>query len=188
MPITSRKCLRICCGVTAIIIIILVVVFITLFFTVFKPKDPQIIPHPTKLENVQFQLFPLSINATLGLNVTILNRNYGSFRFKNSTALVDYRGNLIADIPIEGASVPARGEINISTYANITADKLILSPYFWEDIGAGRFNLTSTVNLHGKVKAFKIFKFGAKVRSVCDISVYILTQNVETTCHSKIKL
>lgn len=154
----------------------------------FKPKQPHVILHPAKLENVQIQLSPLSFNATLGLTITIQNRNYGSFRFKNSTSYVNYHKTLVAELMIEEARIPPRGEINITTRADITADKLIIDPSFSKDIELGFLNLTSTANLHGKVSVLKIFKFGAVVHSTCNISVYILTQNVESKCHSRIKL
>ncbi|KAM7498277.1 hypothetical protein LguiA_022691 [Lonicera macranthoides] len=137
---------------------------------------------------MQIQFFPLSLNVTLGLVVTIDNRNYGGFSYKNATAYVDYHGMNVAEVEIDSDTVPARGKVNISTYANISADKLISSPNFWGDIGAGRFNLTSTARLHGKVRVFKIFKLGARVVSTCDISVLILSQDVESKCKSKIKL
>ncbi|KAL3502665.1 hypothetical protein ACH5RR_037114 [Cinchona calisaya] len=185
----SRKGLKICSGVSAIVLVILIVVSVTLFFTVFKPKDPLIKPLPAKLENVEFQLFPtLRLNATLGLKATIYNRNYGGFRFKNTTTFVDYRGMNIASIPLGEGSVPARGDINISTIANITAEKLITSPYFWEDFGSGRLNFTSTANLHGKAVVFNLLKFNAKVFSTCDISVQVLTKAVDVNCTAKLKL
>ncbi|XP_027060885.2 uncharacterized protein LOC113771660 [Coffea eugenioides] len=189
LPRRSKRNLKICCGASAIGLIILVVVSVTLVFTVFKPKDPLIKPLPAKLENVQFQLFPtLSLNATMGINATIYNRNYGGFQFKNSTTFVDYRGMNIAAIPLEEGSVPARGKLNISTIANITAEKLVTSPYFWQDFGSGRLNFTSTANLHGKAVVLNVFKFDAKVFSTCDISVQVLSQEVDVDCTAKLKL
>lgn len=184
----SRKRLKICCAITTILFAIFIIVFVILFFTVFKPKQPIVTAHPASLENIQFQMFPLSLNATLALIVTIDNRNYGGFKYKNATAYVDYHGTNVAQVAIESNTVPAHSNINISTYANISGDKLTSSPYFWGDVGAGRFNFTSTAMLHGKVNVLKIFKMGARVVSFCDISVLIQSQDVDSTCYSKIKL
>ncbi|KAA8526492.1 hypothetical protein F0562_008305 [Nyssa sinensis] len=165
------------------------VVSITLFLTVLKPKQPQVIAHPASLDHIAVQLFPtLSINATLGLVITIDNRNYGSFKYKNTIAYVNYHGTTVAEVPIEHETVPAHGKLNISTSANLAADKLISSPCFWGDVAAGRFNLTSSATLHGEVSVLKIFKLGATVFSTCDISVFIQTQDIESKCKSKIKL
>ncbi|CAK9142740.1 unnamed protein product [Ilex paraguariensis] len=186
---SSRKSLAICCGVTTAVLTILVIVCVILLLTVFKPKRPHVTAHPASLENIQFQLDPsLSLNATLGLVVTIHNRNYGSFKYQNTTSTIDYHGITVADVPIEGDKVPARGTLNISRFENFTADKLILSPYFWDDLRAGSFNLTSTATLHGKVCVFEVFKVGATVFTTCDISVFIQPPNVESKCNSYVKL
>ncbi|CAI9090301.1 OLC1v1025048C1 [Oldenlandia corymbosa var. corymbosa] len=185
----SRKALKICCGVSAIVITIILVVFITLAFTVFKPKNPLIIPQSARLQNVQFQMFPsLTLNATLGLNVTVQNKNYGGFQFDNTTTYVDYRGIGVAEVPLERGSVPARGELEIYSVANISADKLLLSPYFWDDFGSGGFNFTSTTNFQGKANFLKVFKLKAKVFATCHISVQILSQHIQVNCTSKLKL
>ncbi|KAK9064702.1 hypothetical protein SSX86_016084 [Deinandra increscens subsp. villosa] len=183
----SRKSLKICCGVTAAVIVIFIVVSIVLYFTVFKPKDPQITAHPTNLENLQVQLYPnVSINATLVLTLTINNRNYGGFKFKDSVANVYYRELLIAEVPVEHAEVPARGSFTLTTYANITGGKMATDPSFYSDIATGHLNFTSSSIMHGKVSVLKIVKVGAKVDSVCDIGVNILTLEVDPKCHSKV--
>ncbi|KAK1419268.1 hypothetical protein QVD17_28432 [Tagetes erecta] len=183
----SRKCLKICCGLTVAVIVIFIVVSLVLYFTVFKPKDPQIIAHPTNLENLQVQLFPnVSINATLVLTLTIDNRNYGGFKFKDSLAYVYYREMLIAEIPIGHSEVPARGNLTLTVYANITGGKMATDPNFYNDIGTGHLNFTSTSIMHGKVSVLKIIKVGAKVDSVCGIAVNILTLEVDPKCHSKV--
>lgn len=184
----SRKCLKIFCATTLLIVVIFIVVSIVLYFTVFKPKDPQITAHPTNLENLQVQLFPnVSINATLVLTLTIDNRNYGGFKFKDSIAYVYYRGMLIAEVPVEHSEVPARGSLTMTTYANIIGGKMATDPNFYSDIGTGHLNFTSNSTMHGKVSILKIVKVEAKVYSFCDISIDILTQEVNPKCHSKVK-
>ncbi|CAH1423560.1 unnamed protein product [Lactuca virosa] len=184
----SRKCLKICCGLTVALIVIFIIVSTILYFTVLKPKDPRITAHPTKLENVQFQLIPnVSINATLVLTLTIDNRNYGGFKFKDSIANVYYRGMLIAEVPVEHAQVPARGSFTLTTSANITGGKLATDPNFYSDIGSGWLNFTSTSTMHGKVTLLKIVGVKAKVDNLCDISVDILKLEVDPKCHSKVE-
>ncbi|KAK9077833.1 hypothetical protein SSX86_006171 [Deinandra increscens subsp. villosa] len=183
----SLKPLKICCGVTASATVIFIAVSILLYFTVFKPKDPHITARPTNLENLQIQLYPnVLINASLGLTLTINNRNYGSFKFKDSIAYVYYRGMLISEVPVEHSEVPARGSFTLTTYANITGGKMASDPNFYNDIGTGRLNFTSTSVMHGKVSVLKFIKVGAKVDSVCDIDVNILSLKVDPKCHSKV--
>ncbi|KAF7140345.1 hypothetical protein RHSIM_Rhsim06G0159500 [Rhododendron simsii] len=143
-----RKGLKICCCTTFVLLIVLAIVCVTLYFTMFKPKHPQVTAHPVSLENIEVQIFPAFIlNVTIGLVVTINNRNYGSFKYQNSTSYINYRGTNIAEVPIEGGTVPARRKFNLSTYANVAADKLITNSHFLSDIIAGSFNSTSTATL-----------------------------------------
>ncbi|KAK9285674.1 hypothetical protein L1049_024873 [Liquidambar formosana] len=185
----SRRGLKICCGVTAIFLIIVVIISVTLSLTIFKPKQPQVTAHPTSLENIQFTVVPVpSLNITLGMMVSIENQNYGSFKYKNTTAYVNYHGALVAEVPMEHDKVPARGKVNITTSVEIMGDKLISSPYFWDDVAAGCLNLTSMATLHGKVSVLKILKIRATAFSTCEISVFVQSQNIKSNCQSKIKL
>ncbi|KAL7589574.1 hypothetical protein Lser_V15G40326 [Lactuca serriola] len=185
----SRRVMKICCVVATLLLIIFLLISVILFFTVFKPKNPKVTTHPTSLENVEFQLYPnVSINATIVLNVTISNRNHGSFKFQNSIAYVDYRGTLIAEIPIEHAKIPAHGNFTITAYANVTTEKMVTDPNFYNDMDSGYFNFTSTAILYGDVSVFKIIKKGAKVTNICNIIVALLTRKVESKCHAKVKI
>ncbi|KAK7834707.1 hypothetical protein CFP56_024179, partial [Quercus suber] len=50
----SRKGLKICCGVTAILLITLIVVMVILYFTILTPKNPEITSQPVVLEHFEF--------------------------------------------------------------------------------------------------------------------------------------
>ncbi|KAL5865150.1 hypothetical protein ACOSQ3_002664 [Xanthoceras sorbifolium] len=184
-----RRGLKICCVVSAIVLVALIIVVTTLSLTIFKPKRPEITAHPIGLQNVNFTLFPtVSVNATLDMVITIGNRNYGSFKFENSTAYMEFHGETVAEIPIEAGLVPARGKLNFTTSAEVMGDKLVENSFFLGDVGTGWLNFTSTATLHGKVRLLKIFKLHATAFSSCDISVWIATQNVESKCTSELKL
>lgn len=65
-----------------------------MFFTIFKPKQPQVTAHPANLENIEFQIYPPSLNVTLGLVVSIENRNYAwELQIKETTAYIGYQWN-----------------------------------------------------------------------------------------------
>ncbi|XP_071723207.1 uncharacterized protein [Rutidosis leptorrhynchoides] len=161
---SRRKSLKICCAAMAFILLLITVVIIALSFTIFKPKNPEISAYPTGLENIG--LSNLTTNVTLGMIITIDNRNYGSFKFQNSTAYVDYHGMIVAEIPIGEDLVPARSKINITTSADFMTDKLITSSYLLQDIETGSLNFTSTSIMHGKVGMLKVLKTGANVSGI----------------------
>ncbi|KAK4714201.1 hypothetical protein R3W88_020108 [Solanum pinnatisectum] len=187
----SRRNFKICCGVTLLLSIVLIIVSITLFHTILKPKKPQIILHPISLDEIESQILSrLSLNVTLRLIITIKNQNYGSFKFEDSIASLIYHGNnSVGEIVIEHGTVPSKGKLNTRSYANITGDKLVKSPYFIKDIEAGSLNFTSYLTLHGKVKMLKIFKIHAIVNSYCDISILVHSHlAIQLSCHSKVRL
>ena len=111
----SRKGLKICCGVTAILLITFIVVMVILYFTILKPKNPEITSQPVVLEHFELMVLPaLKLNVSLGIVVTVTNRNYGGFEYQNSTAYVTYRGDVVAEAPIQADTIPTRREHNIS--------------------------------------------------------------------------
>ncbi|KAI4295861.1 hypothetical protein L6164_035861 [Bauhinia variegata] len=187
--IRCSRGMKICCGVTAIILIALVVTLTILFFTVFKPKDPIIINHPVKLENLDLVFFPvIELKVSLGIVVTVRNRNHGSFSYHNSTAYVYYRGNNMAEAPINADTIPARGDHNISTSLNVFVDNLTKFQNLPEDIKSGVVNLTSASTLYGKIKILNFFKVKATSYSSCDIFVFIFNNTSNSICKSKVKL
>lgn len=188
-PRHNRRGLKICCGVTAIMIVIIVIISATLALTVFKPKDPEIDARAVGIQNIQLSLFPkLSVNATLDMEVTIKNPNYGSFKFENTTANVDYHGDIVAKFPMGSQNVPARGQVSLRALVSVMGDKLVSNPFFMGDFGLGSLNFTSDSALHGKVTVWNVIKVKATAYSACEISVFVATRNVISTCKSSIKV
>lgn len=180
----SRRILKILCHITIVFLIIVATVVTTLSLTIFKRKEPRV-----HLEN--FHLTYLS-NETITVKVVVKvkNPNYESFKYKNTTASITYRGIIVALVPIEPRFVPARGKLNFTiTSVDLLVYKMVENPKFFEDIVSyGGFNFTSSATLHGKVGILKFLKFHAKVFCTCDISYLILSQNVTSRCMTKVKL
>ncbi|KAI4305118.1 hypothetical protein L6164_028504 [Bauhinia variegata] len=122
------------------------------------------------------------------MDITIKNPNYASFRYYNSTAYVNYRDLIVAEVPMQGQLIPARSKINLTTSADFMVAKLIEDPNFWLDFANGSLNFTSMATLPGKVAMLKTIKFKGTVNNWCDISVNISSKAVVSKCISKIKL
>ncbi|KAK6918889.1 Late embryogenesis abundant protein, LEA_2 subgroup [Dillenia turbinata] len=180
----NRRCLKVCCGVTLLIVLTLVLVSVILAFTVFKIRDPIITVN--SLGDPEIGLGPEGLNVTLNLLVTVENRNYGSFKFVDSISYVDYHGDIVAHLPLKGGVVPARGKHFITTTAEVFSDRLLNNPHFLRDFAAGNLNMTSSATLPGKATILT-FKVDAKAISSCDISIFILPSNVVSKCWSKLK-
>ncbi|XP_059450817.1 uncharacterized protein LOC132181585 [Corylus avellana] len=188
---TSHRRLKICCAVTVVLLVIITVVAIALAFTIFKPKDPIITLHPEGLQNFTsgFSMFMnLTANFTFTTVISIENQNYGSFLFKNTTAYVNYRGDLVGEAPIAGRHVPARDKLNLTTSVSLVPRRLLDNSQFLGDLAAERFNLTSTATLPGKVSLLKIFKLHGTVNNRCNISIFVHSRSAESICQTKLKL
>ncbi|XP_028808406.1 uncharacterized protein LOC114762975 [Neltuma alba] len=181
-----KRGLKICLAVFFVFLIILATVIITLIFTVFKPKNPEITVKPMGFP------FPngLSGNVTVKMAVTIVNRNYGSFSYENSTGYVNFQDIVVAEVPLESKRIPARRTVNLTTSADFMIGKLIKDPNFWKEIAEenGTVVLRSVATLPGKATMLKIFKKKATVHNTCDISLHIASLGVDSKCVSKIKL
>ncbi|KAK6917343.1 Late embryogenesis abundant protein, LEA_2 subgroup [Dillenia turbinata] len=185
---TSCKSLKICCAVSAILFLIIAVVIVVLLFTLFKPKQPKVTAQPVTIKGFNSIVWPLiSLNVTLGIAVTVDNPNYGSFKFKDSTAYINYRGTIVGQASIAADTIPARGKHNMSTFADVFVDELITSGDFRTDFLSGVVNFTSTTTLHGKVSVLKLIKAKATSYSTCDISVNVVTITSDSVCTSKVK-
>ncbi|XP_027348223.1 uncharacterized protein LOC113859717 [Abrus precatorius] len=184
---TKGRGLKICLIVSFLFFIIIATVLVTLYFTIFKPKNPDIFVHPVDLDNFQL-LSPNSTNAPLGMVITIVNPNYGSFSYSNSTGYVKYRDTIIAEVPLVSNSVPARSTVNVSTSAGVMTGKLLGNVDFLSDIEDMVFNLTSMATLPGKASVLNIFKLKATVYISCDMSFNISAIEADSSCTSKIDL
>ncbi|XP_052181946.1 uncharacterized protein LOC127794739 [Diospyros lotus] len=181
-----RRALKICCSVSAILLIAFLVAAVVLFLTILKPKQPRIVTNEVTLEYIKW--VPLfDVNVTLGVKVTIDNRNYASYKYENSSARVSYRGNFVAEAPIQADKIPARGKHEVATTVKVIGENLISNPYFGPDLVSGCLNFTSSTTLHGEARVLKLLKVKATTTTTCDISIYVVAQNASSSCRSKVK-
>ncbi|KAM0952282.1 hypothetical protein DsansV1_C03g0034741 [Dioscorea sansibarensis] len=185
----ARKCLKICCLATVIIILSLIVTLVVLYFTMFKPKQPKVVATPVNLRSIEFQILPvLKLDVTIGMQIHIKNPNYAGFSYDNLTALVYYRGSLVADAPVGTGTIRARSTDKLNTSVTILFDNFVTNSFFLTDLVSGHLNLTSSSKVEGKVLLLGIFKLHAKTFVSCDITLFLRTMNSSSRCDSKIKI
>lgn len=185
----SKRGLKICIGVTAIFFILILVVLIVLFTTILKPKEPKFINQHVTLEKIDIQFFPvIKGNVSLGILFTVTNPNYGSFAYHGCTSHIKYHGHIAADAEIKDDKILAHGSLNVSTSANIYADKLATDEHFLDDYFHGILNFTASTTLHGKVGLFNFIKMKATSYSICEISVFVQDVRVDSLCKTRVTL
>lgn len=103
---------KICCVMIIITLIIIVMTFNVLSITIFKLKQPEIKVNAQKLKNLGHggssnNINSKTLNTTIITIITINNPNYGSFENENTTAIMEYHGEVVVDIPIPQQIAPA---------------------------------------------------------------------------------
>ncbi|XP_050371621.1 uncharacterized protein LOC126789504 [Argentina anserina] len=181
---------KLCAIVTGILLIIIVVVLVVLFLTVLKLKEPDVVARPINLESYDVVFFPaIRFNVSVGLLITVKNRNYGSFKYGNSTAHIFYRGKLIAEARFKDGTIPSHKKFNIRTSMDILADRLLLDSDFLKDLTiVGVVNFTSHTVVHGKGSLLHIFHKKGHSYTDCNISIVVGSQSLDSACTTVFKL
>ncbi|WCJ20265.1 Late embryogenesis abundant (LEA) hydroxyproline-rich glycoprotein family [Euphorbia peplus] len=122
------------------------------------------------------------------MGLTINNKNYGGFKYENTTAYVNYEDIVVGEVPIPADTVEARKKHDVDMSITIFADKLLLgNQNFSRDFFAGMINLTASSTMIGKVILFNnLIKVKAVSDIRCDISLHILPSKVDSVCQSKV--
>ncbi|PIN13679.1 hypothetical protein CDL12_13700 [Handroanthus impetiginosus] len=187
--VRRRRWLK-CCGCVTAILLIQAIVIVILIFTVFKVKDPII-----RMNGVTVQSLDL-INGTTprpGSNMSIIadvsvkNPNFASFKYKNTTTTLFYRGTVIGDAHGPPGSARARRTMRMNVTVDIITDRLLTQPNLSSDINSGLLTISSYTRVGGKVKI--IFKKHVTVTMNCSMTVNITSRAIQQQkCKRKVKL
>ncbi|TYK06201.1 uncharacterized protein E5676_scaffold287G00590 [Cucumis melo var. makuwa] len=143
----SRKRRNTCIGISIAILLLLIILIIILAFTVFKAKRPITTVNSVALADLDVSLnlarVSVDINVTLIAGIAITNPNKVGFSYKNSTAFLNYRGELVGEAPIMAGKIDAgeRKEMNITL--TIMADRLLKTTTVFSDVVAGSMPLNT---------------------------------------------
>ncbi|KAJ4962275.1 hypothetical protein NE237_022214 [Protea cynaroides] len=161
--------------------------------TIFKGKEPTITVDSVTVKNLQYSLEPppkikAYLNATLLLDMSVYNPNKASFKYGNSSANIDYNGELVGEAMIPAGDIPSDGTVEIITTVTIMADRLLSDSNFYSDMVYGSIPFSVYTRISGKVKIL-IFKKHIDTHTSCYIALNIRTGNVtDTQCSSKVNL
>ncbi|KAK9986353.1 hypothetical protein SO802_031304 [Lithocarpus litseifolius] len=190
----SRKRNRTCCciGTTICIIIAIVIVVLILALTVFKAKRPVISYDNMSIKELDASFditkFKVHLNLTIDVDLSIKNPNKVGFKFSNSTAFLNYRGQLVGEVPVPADEISASETKAMNVSLTLLADRLLSDSDLYSDVKSGVLALSSKIRLSGKVKILGL-KFHAVSTSSCDFSIYISNRTIaDQTCKYKTQL
>ncbi|KAK4775900.1 hypothetical protein SAY87_023861 [Trapa incisa] len=188
-----RRRWTICCAVTVGVLVAVVLLIVILAFTVFKAKRPVTSVNSVSLENLDFSLDVLRVrvdlNLTLDLGITVENPNKVGFRYKNSSALLNYRGKMVGEVPIPADEISAGEKKPINLTLTLLADRLLGDPQVYSDVFSGELPLNTYTKISGKVLLMNIFRIQVDSTASCDLTLYLSSRTVgNQQCKYKTKL
>ncbi|XVE80982.1 hypothetical protein DITRI_Ditri15bG0025600 [Diplodiscus trichospermus] len=187
-----RKYRNICFGVLGVLIIIILLIVI-LAFTVFKPKRPVTTIDSVSLSNLKFSVdlprLQVLLNASLDVDLSIKNPNKVGFKYTNSAAQLNYRGQQVGEVSIPAGKISADETIPMNFRLTVMADRLISDSKFFSDVSGGELRLNAFAKVSGKVNVLNLFKIGVVSSTSCDFTVFLYNSSVgEQDCKYKTKL
>ncbi|CAN8279243.1 unnamed protein product [Cochlearia groenlandica] len=173
---------NICICLTLLTILLIFVVILILALTIFKPKRPITTVDSIAIERLRASVdvlnLKVAVNLTLHVDVSLRNPNRVGFSYKDSSALLNYRGQLIGEAPLPANRISPRQTRFLNLTLNLMADRLLSESDLLSDVMSGDIPLNTFVKVSGKVSVLKIFKFKVESSSSCDLNVSISNRNV----------
>jgi len=189
----EHKRRNVCLGVTAAVIILLILLMVVLGFTVFKAKHPVTTMNSITLQNLRvgFNIAKLSVtvNVTVDVDLAVYNPNKVGFKYSNSSALLNYRGEQVGQVPITASRISAGETKPMNVTLTLMADRLLSNSKLYSDAISGTLPFNTFTRLSGKVIILNIFKVHVVSSTSCDFLVFVSNRSIGAqTCTYKTKL
>ncbi|KAJ4823962.1 hypothetical protein Tsubulata_039218 [Turnera subulata] len=178
----SRRCMKcwVCMGA---IFLILATLILVLIFTVFRTKDPVITMNSitiTQLQLVNGTTIPKpGTNISFVADVSVKNPNYASFKYRNTTTSLYYRGRVAGQARSGPGKARARRTVRMNVTVDVVPDKLMSSPNLTADLGSGILPMTTYSRVPGRMKIVFVKKW-IVVKLNCSIAFNISRQAIES--------
>ncbi|KAH0633233.1 uncharacterized protein [Solanum tuberosum] len=188
---SNKKRARNCCFICLALLLLLGLLLLILGLTVFKTKKPVTTVDAVSLDDldVSFDIARLQVhlNVTVKADLSVQNPNRVSFKYDTTSALLQYKGQVIGVAPLLAGKIGSRQTHPMNISLTVMADRLLSDSSLYSDVMAGALHLTTYVKLSGVVHL--LFKIRVKTSSTCDLFIDVLNRRLlNQTCHYKTKL
>ncbi|KAE8715022.1 hypothetical protein F3Y22_tig00110187pilonHSYRG00438 [Hibiscus syriacus] len=176
-----HKCRNICFATMGVLLFFIILIVI-LIFTVFKPKNPVTTINSVTLAGLKLSLdltkFQVLFNATLDVDLSIKNSNKVGFKYADSTAYLNYRGQKVGEAAIPAGTISADDTATMILTMTVMADRFISDSNFLGDVWGGELPLNTFAEVSGKVNVLNLFKIHVVSTASCDIIVFLSNSTV----------
>ncbi|XWS35320.1 hypothetical protein CRYUN_Cryun21dG0115800 [Craigia yunnanensis] len=183
-----RKCKNICFGMMGVLIFIIILIVI-LAFTVFKAKRLVTTIDSVSLSNLSFSVDLARPQVLLDVDLSIKNPNKVGFKYTNSSAQLNYRGQLVGEVPIPAGKISADETVPMNLTLTVMADRLISDSKFFSDVSSGEVPFNAFAKISGKVNVLNLFKIHVVSSTSCYFTVFLSNSSIgDQDCKCKLKL
>lgn len=181
------------CLIVTTVFIAIVLLIVILAFTVFKSKHPVTTVNSLKLRdfdvNLDIAKLRVDLNVTLDVDVSVKNPNKVGFKYSNTTAHLNYRGQLIGEVPISAGDISSGETKGFNLTLTFMADRLLSNSQLFSDITSGTLPLNTFLTIFGKVNILGFIKVHVISSASCDFAVNTSNKTVgNQECQYKTKL
>lgn len=187
----GRRSKAICWGWVISGILVVGLIILILGLTVFKAKRPA-----TTVNFVSLKDFHLSVdilrlrvllNVTLEADLSVTNPNRVAFQYDNSSAVLEYRGQVVGEAPIPAGKIGSRQTLPMNITLTLMADRLLSDSNLYSDVTSGTLPLTTYTRISGYVRI--LFKIHVVSYTTCDLHVDVTSRSLTNqTCHYRTRL
>ena len=189
----KHKRRNICLGVTAAVILFIFLLLLILGLTVFKPKQPTTTVDSTSISGLKVSLdiarLSVLVNVSLDIDLSIKNPNEVSAKYKDTSAFLNYRGQVVGQVPIPAGKISADSTQPMNVTLTLLADRLLSDSQLFSDVMAGAIPFNTLTKISGKVSIFNLFKVQFTSTTRCDLVVFVSNSTIgDQKCKYKTKL
>ncbi|CAN6930040.1 unnamed protein product [Brassica oleracea var. botrytis] len=183
----NRK-ICICISLLILILLLIFIVLLVLGLTLFKPKNPTATVGSVAVERLRTSVDVLNLKANLNLtlqaHLALKNPNRVGFSFGSTSALLNYKGQLVGEAPLPANKVGPQKTLRMNITLTLMADRLLSESQVFSDVMSGSIPVNAFVKVAGKVSVFNMFKIKVKSSASCDVTISVSSRNV-TSQHSR---
>ncbi|KAB5552274.1 hypothetical protein DKX38_009585 [Salix brachista] len=156
-PVSPKKHKRrnVCLGVTAAAILVIFLILLILGLTVFKPKQTTTTVDSASISDLKVSLdiprLSVHVNLSLDVNLSIKNPNKVSAKYKDSSASLNYRGQVVGEVPIPAGKISADTTQPMNVTLTLLADRLLTDSQLFSDAMAGAIPFNTLTKISGKM-------------------------------------
>ena len=162
-------------------IVIQCIIILVLAVIVLRVKVPDVNLSLVTVKNLKYNgtASSTSFSATFVAEVTIKNKNFGGFKFENSTLSLLYRGMVIGERKIGHGRVKAREGQAMNVTVELRSNRLSDLNNLSSDINSGMLKLSSSAKLSGTVHLVKIIKKRRNTELNCIMTLNLTSRAVQ---------